>query len=104
MKVYTEGNFDKEVIQETGVVVVDFWASWCMPCRALGPVFEKLAEANPQILFGKVDVENNGKLALQYEVSSIPVVVVFKDGKVVKRMVGIQKQNVYQAAIDKLTA
>ena len=104
MEVFTEKNFEKEVLKAKGLVVVDFGAPWCHPCRSLGPVFEKLAQANPDIKFGKVDIDDNGQLAVKYEVSSIPVVAVFRNGKIVERIAGIQRQAKYQEAIDKVAA
>ena len=104
MRVFTEKNFEKEVVKAKGLVVVDFWAPWCSPCRSLGPVFEKLAEANPDIKFGKVDIADNGELAVKHKVNAIPVVAVFKNGKIVERFAGIQRQDTYQVAIDKHTA
>ena len=72
------------------VVVVDFWAAWCGPCRMLGPVIDKLAEAyDGKAIIGKVNVDEQQKLAVEHGVMSIPTVIVFKDGKEVNRQVGL---------------
>lgn len=85
----TEANFTNEVEQAKGLMLVDFWAAWCGPCRAIAPVIEQIADENAGALkVGKLDVDNNGEVALRYGVMSIPTLILFKDGKPVKRMVG----------------
>ena len=81
------GNFDEFVGQ--GVAVVDFWATWCGPCRMLAPILDEVAEKIPEVKFGKVDVDNAPELAKRFQIMSIPNVCVFKDGQLVDRIVGL---------------
>lgn len=79
-------NYD-ELIKE-GIVVVDFFATWCGPCKMLGPIIEKLGNENTDVKFIKVDVDKNEELARRYGVMSIPTIIFFKDGKEVKKHIG----------------
>lgn len=86
----TTANFEQEVLNSDVPVMVDFWASWCMPCKMLAPVVEELsAEANGAYKVGKVDVDAAPSLAAQFGVMNIPTVLVFKGGKVVDKSVGV---------------
>ena len=87
---FTTANFNEEVLQSDIPVLVDFWASWCMPCKMLTPVIEELAEEAEGYKVGKVNVDEEPELARQYKVMSIPTVLVFKGGQVVKQSVGVQ--------------
>ena len=81
--------------------IIDFWAPWCQPCRHLGPIIEAIAEANPDIEVCKINIEENPKAVLTHKVHSIPVVLFFKDGEIVHRLVGLQSQETLQGIIDK---
>ena len=80
--------FESEVLQSDKPVLVDFWATWCGPCRMLGPVVKQIADENPDIKVCKVNVDDEGQLAMQFNVSSIPTVIAFKDGLEVNRSIG----------------
>ncbi len=88
--VITKENFEAEVLQSSQTVLVDFWASWCGPCKMLSPVVDEIAEENSNIKVGKVNVDEQPELAQQFDVMSIPMLVVFKDGQAVKSSVGVQ--------------
>ena len=83
-----ESEFDREVLQDSGTVLVDFWATWCGPCRMLAPILEELSGQHPELKIVKVDVDENRDLALQYGIESIPTLLVFKNGQVVNKSVG----------------
>ena len=84
----TKSNFDSLVKSSSKPVLLDFWASWCGPCKMIGPIVEEIAEENEEILVGKVTVDDEMELAMAYGVSSIPTLVVIKDGAVAARAVG----------------
>ena len=99
----TDASFDEVVLKSDKPVLVDFWATWCGPCRMLGPVIEELAtEYEGRVVVGKVDVDNNQEFAAKYGVRNIPTVLVFKDGEVVGRQVGVAPKKIYTAALDSL--
>lgn len=86
----TKDNFNQEVLQAEGTVLVDFWASWCMPCRMLSPVVDEIAEENSGVKVGKINIDEQPELAQQFRVMSIPTLMVFRDGKAVDQAVGVQ--------------
>ena len=85
----TDENFEQEVLKSDLPVVVDFWATWCAPCRAIEPVIKKLAEEyNGKVKFCKLNVDENRKVTVQYGIRSIPTLLFFKNGKVVDSIIG----------------
>jgi thioredoxin 1 len=101
-KEFTDANFD-ELLGSNKVVVADFWATWCGPCKAMGPSIDELsAEYEGQALIGKVDVEENNDLAEKYAIRSVPTIIFFKDGEMVDTMVGLQSKAVLEARIKEL--
>ena len=94
-------SFDSVV--SNGKVLVDFWAAWCGPCRMVGPIIDELSEEyEGKAIIGKVDIDSNQQYAAQFGVRNIPTVLVFKDGELVDRKVGVSSKNDYAQAIDKL--
>ena len=86
-------NFEEKVTNSDSPVLVDFWASWCGPCTMLSPIVEQLAEEHPEIAVGKVNVDEAPELAQRFQVSAIPTLVLFKDGKAVDMSVGVKSKD-----------
>lgn len=86
----TKNNFEEEVLNSEGLVLVDFWAGWCGPCKMLAPVLEEIAEENKDIKVGKVNVDEEMELAQRFNIMSIPNLILFKDGKPVNQQVGFR--------------
>jgi thioredoxin 1 len=98
---FTDSNFQEEVLSSSGPVLVDFWAEWCGPCKAIGPTIEELAtEYADKAKIGKVDIDSNRDTAMQYNIQSIPSILIFKDGQVIETFVGMKSKEDLAAAID----
>ncbi|TET09242.1 MAG: thioredoxin [Candidatus Atribacteria bacterium] len=94
-------NFKQEVLESSIPVLVDFWASWCMPCRMLAPTIEKLAEENQgKLKVCKLNTDENQNIAAQYGIQGIPTLIVFKEGKEVGRTVGVMSKEKLQEKLD----
>jgi thioredoxin 1 len=100
----TSGNFEELVVKSEQLILVDFWAPWCGPCRMLGPVIEALSEDNKdnKVVIAKFNVDSDSGIAAKLNVRGIPCVIIFKEGKEVGRLVGLQDKAKYQEVIDDL--
>ena len=87
--VITKENFDSEVLKEEGTVLIDFWATWCGPCRMLSPIVDEVASEHPDVKVGKINVDEQPELAQQFGIMSIPTLLVFKNGEKVQESVGL---------------
>ena len=97
----TDATFEEVVLKSAQPVLVDFWATWCGPCRMVGPIIEDLSnDYSGKAVVGKVDVDNNQEFAAKYGVRNIPTVLLFKDGEVVDKQVGVAPKATYAAKID----
>lgn len=86
----TKDNFQQEVQAASQTVLVDFWATWCGPCQMMGPILEELATKHPEIKVGKINVDEQPELAMQFQIDAIPALMVFKGGEAVAQTVGLQ--------------
>ncbi len=97
--------WDKRVLESKGVVMVDFWAPWCGPCRMVAPVVDELAEEyKGRVTFMKLNTDDNQDIAVRYQVMGIPTLIFFKDGKVVSKLVGAQSKKTFKEKIEELLA
>lgn len=96
----TMENFQSEVLNSEKPVLVDFWASWCGPCRMVSPLIDQIANENPNVKVGKVDIDAQPELANAFRVMSIPTLMVFKDGKLSKSVVGARPKAAILAMLD----
>ncbi len=93
MKEITDKDFETEVLKSEVPVIVDFWADWCAPCQAMGPIFEEVSKKfEGKVKFLKVNVDENPHIASQYNIMSIPTLIIFKDGKPQEALTGVQKK------------
>ena len=88
----TTDNFEQEVLKSEKTVLLDFWAEWCGPCRMVAPIVDEIAEENPDILVGKVNVDNEEALAVKFGIMSIPTLVVIRNGETENRVVGLRSK------------
>lgn len=99
--ILTDDNFQKEVMDSSKPVLVDFWATWCGPCQMLGPIIEEVdKEMYGRVVVGKMNVDENPKISGQMQIMGIPTVILFKDGKEVEKIVGLQPKEAYIKAIN----
>ena len=99
----TDSNFEETVLNSDKPVLVDFWAAWCGPCRMVGPIIDELSEEyEGKAVVGKVDIDSNQQYAAQFGVRNIPTVLVFNNGELVDRKVGVSSKNDYAQALDNL--
>ena len=99
-KEFTDANFQKEVLENNQLTVVDFWAEWCGPCRAIGPVVEELSKQyEGKVNIGKLNVDLNPTISINYGITSIPAILFIKDGKIVDKQVGAVPKTVLEKKI-----
>ncbi len=96
-KVLTDSNFKDEI--SSGLILVDFWAPWCAPCIMLGPIIEEVAGEVEGVTVGKLNVDENPQTAQEYQIMSIPNVILFKDGEPVETLIGLRPKEAYLEAI-----
>ena len=104
VKEFSDDNFDSEVLQADGAVLVDFWAPWCGPCRQIAPMIDELAQENPGVKIGKINIDDNPSVAQRFGISSIPTLLVFKGGEVTESFVGVRPKTALQEALDTAVA
>ncbi len=104
VQIVTDEDFEAEVLKSAKPVLVDFWATWCGPCRMVAPVVEELAGEMPQVKFCKTDVDENGGYAGKLGIMSIPALIVFKDGEVVGKQIGAVSKGELKAFIENAIA
>jgi thioredoxin 1 len=102
-KEFTDSNFQTDVLASDKLTVVDFWAEWCGPCRAIGPVIEELSkEYDGKVNVGKLNVDNNPEVSMNYGITSIPAILFIKGGQVVDKLVGAQPKSNFVKKIESL--
>ena len=97
----TSANFEEKVIKSEKPVLIDFWAEWCGPCRMLAPSIEAIANEREDIIVGKINVDNEGQLAVTFGIDSIPTLVIVKNGEIAGRLIGYNSKTIVNTFIDK---
>ena len=101
VKSVTDGNFEKEVLNSDKIVLLDFYADWCGPCKMMSPIIDKIAEKTEGIVkVGKVNTDENQKLAEKYEIMSIPTIMIIKNGEVLKKFIGVTSEDEIMKSIN----
>ena len=100
VKVFTAEDMREENLSQNNLTLVDFWATWCGPCRMLSPIVEELAGETPDVVFGKVDVDQNMELANALRITAVPTLMLFKQGKLVERVMGVRPKEDIKGLID----
>ncbi len=100
---FTDQSFDEVVLNSETPVLVDFWAEWCGPCKALGPVIDELAsEYSGKVKVGKLNTDSNREVSVRFSISAIPTVILFSKGEIVEKFVGLKSKHDFQTALDKV--
>lgn len=89
----TTNNFESEVLKSNHIVILDFWATWCGPCRALGPILESFTNKNSNVKIGKINVDEEAELARKFEIMSIPTLIIFKNGELINKSIGLVSES-----------
>ena len=104
VKEFNDQNFETEVLKSSTPVLVDFWAEWCMPCRMLAPTIDKIAKDYAgKVKVGKVDTDSNRDVSIKYGINAIPTVILFKNGQVAQKFVGLRQEKDFREALDATT-
>jgi len=98
--ILTDQNFSEEVLKSQKPILVDFWAEWCMPCQMIAPILQEIAEEfGEKIKIGKLDVDKNPLISATFSIDAIPALILFKNGEIVQRLIGVQAKQVIEEAI-----
>lgn len=101
MKIYTDSDLQQN-IEKNKFTVVDFWASWCGPCKSIAPLLEQLSGDYPNVEFAKINVDENPETSVQYNIRAIPTILLFRNGELQERLVGMQQYNVLKQKINSI--